>query len=147
MRNVLVSTDDFLWKLLPPAPGFSPVYVVATVATRARIARQGDDAVSGDLGDEAVYRRAFRTGHEPVLVAVPRIRLARVLAAIRVVAPAAPLVVLGEDGEEDLDLGDAVVLPRTGVLEHVVQPAVERAVTRARLQPHAPASSIPPATC
>ena len=133
MRNVLVSTDDFLWKVLPPAPGFSPVYVVATVATRARIARQGDDAVSGDLGDEAVYRRAFRTGHEPVVVAVPRIRLARVLAAIRAVAPTAPLVVLGEDGEEDLDLGDAVVLERAGVLEHVVQPAVERAVTRARL--------------
>jgi nanoRNase/pAp phosphatase (c-di-AMP/oligoRNAs hydrolase) len=133
MRNVLVSTDDFLWKLLPPSPGFSPVYVVATVATRARIARQGDDAVSGDLGDEAVYRRAFRSGHEPVVVAVPRLRLARVLAAIRVVAPTAPLVVIGEDGEEDLDLGDALVLPRAGVLEHVVQPAVERAVTRARL--------------
>jgi nanoRNase/pAp phosphatase (c-di-AMP/oligoRNAs hydrolase) len=133
MRNVLVSTDDFLWKLLPPAPGFSPVYVVATVATRARIARQGDDAISGDLGDEAVYRRAFRTGHEPVLVAVPRIRLARVLSAIRAVAPAAPLVVLGEDGEEDIEIGDAVVLPRASVLEHVVQPAVERAVTRVRL--------------
>ena len=37
---------------------------------RARDRRQGHDAVSGDLGDVAVYRRAFRTGHEP-WVAVP----------------------------------------------------------------------------
>jgi nanoRNase/pAp phosphatase (c-di-AMP/oligoRNAs hydrolase) len=133
MRTVLVSTDDFLWKLLPPAQGFAPVYVVATVATRARIARQGDDAISGDLGDEAVYRRAFRNGHEPVLVAVPRIRLARVLAAIRAVAPAAPLVVLGEDDDEDANFGEAIVLSRAGVREEVLQPAVERAVTRARL--------------
>jgi nanoRNase/pAp phosphatase (c-di-AMP/oligoRNAs hydrolase) len=133
MRTVLVSTDDFLWKLLPPAQGFAPVYVVATVATRARIARQGDDAISGDLGDEAVYRRAFRSGHEPVLVAVPRIRLARVLAAIRAVAPSAPLVVLGEDDDEDANFGEAIVLSRAGVREEVLQPAVERAVTRARL--------------
>src|SRR5712691_8722579 len=100
MRYILVCPDEFLWKLLPASAGFHPVYVVGSVATRARIARHGDEAVAGDLGDAAVYRRAFRTGHEPVLVAVPRLRRARVLAAIRAVAPTAPLVVLGDDDRE-----------------------------------------------
>jgi nanoRNase/pAp phosphatase (c-di-AMP/oligoRNAs hydrolase) len=133
MRYVLVCPDDFLWKLLPPSAGFAPTYVVSTVATRARIGRQGDDAVAGDLGDPAVYRRAFRTGHEPVLVAVPPIRQARVLAAIRAVAPTAPLVVVADDREPDVDVGDAVVLPREAVRERVVEPEIERAVARARL--------------
>ena len=131
MRYVLVSTDDFLWKLLPPSDGFNPTYVVSTVATRARIARQGHDAVSGDLGDAAVYRRAFRTGHEPVVVAVPRLRRTRVLAAIRGVAPTAPLVLLGDD--EDRETADAAVLPSAAVLEQLITPEVERAVARARL--------------
>jgi nanoRNase/pAp phosphatase (c-di-AMP/oligoRNAs hydrolase) len=131
MRYVLVSTDDFLWKLLPPSDGFTPTYVVSTVATRARIARQGHDAVSGDLGDDAVYRRAFRTGHEPVVVAVPRLRRARVVAAIRAVAPTAPLVLLGDD--EDRETADAAVLPSAAILEQVITPEVERAVARARL--------------
>ena len=131
MRYVLVSTDDFLWKLLPPSDGFNPTYVVSSVATRARIARQGPDAVSGDLGDAAVYRRAFRTGHEPVVVAVPRLRRARVLGAIRSVAPTAPLVLLGDD--EDRETTDAAVLPAAAILEQLITPEVERAVARARL--------------
>jgi nanoRNase/pAp phosphatase (c-di-AMP/oligoRNAs hydrolase) len=131
MRYVLVSTDDFLWKLLPPSDGFTPTYVVSSVATRARIARQGQDAVSGDLGDAALYRRAFRTGHEPVVVAVPRLRRARVLAAIRAVAPTAPLVLLGDD--EDRETTDAAVLPAAAILEQLITPEVERAIARARL--------------
>src|SRR6266545_1896314 len=132
MRYVLVCPDDFLWKLLPPTDGFSPTYVVATVAMRARIARHGDDAVAGDLGDVAVYRRAFRTGHEPVVVAVPRLRRGRILTAIRAAAPTAPIVMLGDDDAND-DAGDATVLPRPSIREEVVAPAVERALARARL--------------
>ena len=132
MRYVLVCLDDFLWKLLPPADGFNPTYVVSTVATRARIARQGSDAISGDLGDPALYRRAFRSGHEAVVVAVPPLRRARVLTAIRAVAPTAPLVVLGEDPDDTVE-SDGVVLPPGSVLEHVVAPEVERAIARTRL--------------
>jgi nanoRNase/pAp phosphatase (c-di-AMP/oligoRNAs hydrolase) len=134
MRYVLVCPDDFLWKVLPPAPGFHPVYVVSSVATRARIARRGDEAVSGDMGDAALYRRAFRTGHEPIILAAPPLRRARILAAIRAVAPTAPLVLIGEpdDRDEDAD-GEEVVLPRDSFLERVIAPEVERAVARARL--------------
>jgi nanoRNase/pAp phosphatase (c-di-AMP/oligoRNAs hydrolase) len=133
MRYVLVCPDDFLRRLLPPMPGFSPVYVVATAAARAAIVRQGGEAVGGDLASEAVYRRAFRSTHDPVLIAVPPLRRSRILAAIRAVAPAAPILVLGDDGEPAADLGDAVVLPRVTVMERLVEPELVRAIARARV--------------
>ena len=133
MHHVLVCPDDFLRRLMPPTPGFAPVYVVAAAAVRRSIARQGGDAVAGDLANPAVYRRAFRSGHDPVVVAVPPARRARVLAAIRAVAPAAPIVLLADDREPPMDPGDAVVIPRAGVLERLVEPEVERAVARARV--------------
>src|SRR5207237_382654 len=95
--------------------------------------RQGGEAVTGDLAAEAVYQRAFRSSHDPVLVAVPAIRRPRVLAAIRAVAPAAPIVVLGDDREPGTDLGDAVMLPRGAVLERLVEPELVRAIARARV--------------
>jgi nanoRNase/pAp phosphatase (c-di-AMP/oligoRNAs hydrolase) len=133
MRYVLVCPDDFLRRLLPPTPAFAPVYVVATAAARANIVRQGGEAVAGDLASEAVYHRAFRSSHDPVLVAVPALRRPRVLAAIRAVAPAAPIVVLGDDREPGADVGDAVMLPRNSVLERLVEPELVRALARARL--------------
>jgi nanoRNase/pAp phosphatase (c-di-AMP/oligoRNAs hydrolase) len=133
MRYVLVCPDDLLRTLLPPTPGFAPVYVVATPAARARVARAGGEAHAGDLATPAVYRRAFRSGHEPVVVAVKPPRRARVVAAIRAAAPAAPIVVLGDDREPATDVCDVVVVPRAGLRERLVEPAVERATTRTRV--------------
>ena len=133
MRYVLVCPDAFLRRLLPPTPGFAPIYVVATAAARATIVRQGGEAVAGDLASEAVYHRAFRSSHEPVLVAVPAMRRPRVLAAIRAVAPAAPIVVLGDDREPGTDVGDAAMLPRGSVLERLVEPELARAIARGRV--------------
>jgi nanoRNase/pAp phosphatase (c-di-AMP/oligoRNAs hydrolase) len=107
--------------------------VVGDAACRGRISRQGGEALSGDLTGGAVYRRAFRSGHEPVLVAVKPAARARVLAAIRSVAPGAPVVVLGEEREASADLGGAVVLPRGSVRERLVEPELERAAARARV--------------
>src|SRR5919106_2622182 len=133
MRYVLVCPDDFLRRLLPPAPGFSPVYVVASAAARAAIARHGGDVVCGDLASEAVYRRAFRSTHDAVLLAVPPARRQRVLAAIRVVAPAAPILVVGDEHESATDLGDAVLVPRGSIMERLVEPELVRAIARVRV--------------
>ena len=133
MRYVLVCADDFLRTLLPPSPGFSPVYVVATSEARSRITRKGGEAIAGDLSTAAVYQQAFRTGHEPVLLAVKPARRARVLAAVRSVAPTAPLVVLGDEGELGGDGGDAVMIPRAMLRERLIEPEAERAVARARV--------------
>jgi nanoRNase/pAp phosphatase (c-di-AMP/oligoRNAs hydrolase) len=133
MRFVLVSPDDFLWELLGPAAlgADRALYVVEHAPVRARLARRGARAVAGDLEVPGVYRRAFRTGHEAAIVAVPRERVPRVLAAVRAAAPAAPVVVLTERGD---DVPGTITLPITAIAKRVVVPEVERAVTRARVE-------------
>ena len=121
-RSILVCPDDFLWRLLADAgpSHFDPVHVVERAHARARIAKHGDAVVAGDLETERPYQRAFRTGHEPVLLAVDRPRHARVVAAIRRVAPEAPIVTLGESMD--------------ALAERVLDPALERALTRLRVE-------------
>ena len=72
MRSILVCPDDFLWRLLAQTgpSHFEALYVVEAPQARARIAQRGGTVLAGDLERDAVYQRAFRTGHEPVLVAV-----------------------------------------------------------------------------
>jgi nanoRNase/pAp phosphatase (c-di-AMP/oligoRNAs hydrolase) len=133
MRCLFVCPDDFLWRLAPDRgeSRLAPLWIVERPALRARIRRQGGEAVAGRLDDEATYRETFRTGSEPVLVAVPRSRQARVIAAIRRAAPNAPLVVLGEPAGPGAE--PAITLPAAQVAAGVLAPAVERAVTRARV--------------
>jgi nanoRNase/pAp phosphatase (c-di-AMP/oligoRNAs hydrolase) len=133
MRCLFVSADDFLWRLAADLGDarLDPLWLVEQPRLRARIHERGGEALAGRLDGEALYRRAFRSGHEPVLVAVERARRARVIAAIRRVAPAAPLVVLADtapDAEPVVTLAPAAIA--TGVLES----ALERATTRARVQ-------------
>src|SRR5882724_8113797 len=89
MRCILVCPDDFLWRLVAGSgePRLDPLYLVESARARTRIAQRGGDALTGDLERDGLYRRAFRTGHEPVLLAVERARQVRIVAAIRRVAP------------------------------------------------------------
>jgi nanoRNase/pAp phosphatase (c-di-AMP/oligoRNAs hydrolase) len=91
--------------------------------------RAGGRVLAGDLTDERLWRRAFAGGHEAAVVAVRAARRAAVLAALRSVAPAAPVVVLAPDGAADLP-----VLTPAAFVERVVEPELERAVTRARVE-------------
>jgi nanoRNase/pAp phosphatase (c-di-AMP/oligoRNAs hydrolase) len=122
IRSILVCSDDFLWRLLASAgpSHFNALHVVEQPRARARIAQQGGAVLAGHLEREGVYHRAFRTGHEPVLVAVDRPRQARVVAAIRRAAPEAAIVLFG-------DAMDALA-------ERVLDPALERALTRGRVE-------------
>jgi nanoRNase/pAp phosphatase (c-di-AMP/oligoRNAs hydrolase) len=122
MRSILVCPDDFLWRLLADAgqSHFDALYVVEDLRARARIAQRGAAVLAGDLERDSLYQRAFRTGHEPVLLAVDRARRGRVTAAIRRVAPEAPVVSFG-------DSMDALA-------ERVLDPALERALTRMRVE-------------
>ena len=133
MRCLFVCADDFLWRLAADRgeARLAPLWIVERPRLRARIRAHGGEVVVGRLDDEAVYRRAFRTGNEPVLLAVDRARQARVVAAIRRVAPAAPLVVLGEAAAVDAE--PVVTLPPARVTAAVLEPALERAVTRGRV--------------
>lgn len=134
MRYLLVADDDILWRMLGPAllGGERPLHVVARPALAARITRGGGRAMAGDLVGERVYRRAFSSGQEAAVVAVPTARRARVLAALRRAAPAAPVVVLADEG--DPTAGDVTLLSPAALAERVVEPALERALTRARVE-------------
>ncbi|OLC00303.1 MAG: hypothetical protein AUH30_02960 [Candidatus Rokubacteria bacterium 13_1_40CM_68_15] len=134
MRYVLVADDDLLWRMLGPTPlgGEQPIYVVPRPALAARITRRGGRALAGDLSAERVYRRAFVSGQEAAVVAVPGARRARVLAALRKAAPAAPVVVVADEGDPTPG-GDVTVLSPTVLAERVVEPALERALTHARV--------------
>jgi nanoRNase/pAp phosphatase (c-di-AMP/oligoRNAs hydrolase) len=137
MRYVLVCPDDFLYHLLHGAAlaGDRPLYLVADPAVRARIARTGGQALSGDLEEPALYRRAFQTRREPVVLAAPPERVARILAALRAVAPQAPVLLFrgGDDHGGPLPAGVAA-LPAAAIGERVIQPEVERAALRARVE-------------
>lgn len=136
MRRLLVCPDDFLFRLLrgAPLPG-EAVFVVENPALRARIARRGATALAGDLEDAALYRRAIRTGREAALVAAPHERRDRILEALRAAAPQAPLLVLKDDARAlDPALPGVTVLPVAAIVERVIQPELERAALRARLE-------------
>jgi nanoRNase/pAp phosphatase (c-di-AMP/oligoRNAs hydrolase) len=132
MRCLFVCADDFLWRLAADRgeARLAPVWIVEQPRLRARIHERGGEALAGRLDDEAVYRRAFRSGTEPVLIAVDRARQARVIAAIRGVAPAAPLVVFADAAPADAE--PLATLPPARVTAAILEPALERAVARAR---------------
>ena len=133
MRCLFVCADDFLWRLGADLAEtrLAPLWVVEQPRLRARIQERGGEALAGRLDEEAVYRRAFRSGHEPVLVAVERPRQARVLAAIRRVAPTAPLVVVADAASAAEPL---VTVPPATLAAGALEDAVERATTRARVR-------------
>jgi hypothetical protein len=106
MRCLFVCADDFLWRLASDRGDarLAPVWIVEQPRLRARIRAHGGEALAGRLDDEGLYRRAFRTGSEPVLLALERARLPRVIATLRRVAPAAPLKAdIGQQRQRDED--------------------------------------------
>ncbi|HEV8615772.1 MAG TPA: DHH family phosphoesterase [Methylomirabilota bacterium] len=135
MRCLFVCPDDFLWRLVCDAgePRLTPLYLVEGATARARIAQRGGEVLAGDLEHDAIYRRGFRSGHEPVLLAVARSRQARVVAAIRRVAPQAPIVALAEDRVPGGEPDSVTSLSMDAFAERVIGPELERAVARARL--------------
>lgn len=130
MRYVLVCPDDFLHQLLhgtAPARD-APLYLVADPGVRARIARSGSQALSGNLDDPAIYRRAFRRGREAVVVAAPAERLGKILTALRAVAPQTPVLALRDEEELPSGLPTGVTtLPISAFALRVIQPELERA--------------------
>ncbi|MBI2152208.1 MAG: bifunctional oligoribonuclease/PAP phosphatase NrnA [Candidatus Rokubacteria bacterium] len=137
MRYVLVCPDDFLHQLLhgTTVAGDPPLYLVAESGVRTRIARGGEQALSGNLDDPAIYRRAFRTGREAVVVAAPAERLTKILTALRTVAPQTPILVLRDQEESPAALPPGVTtLPISAFGERVLQPELERAALRARVE-------------
>src|SRR5262249_4696563 len=133
VRPVLICAEDLLEPLLGIAalPGERPVYLVDKAPLRARLARRGHRILAGDAGSPASYQDAFKLGRGPVIVATAPARFARVLAALNEVAPDAPVLVIRDD---DRALPGATSLSLTAFQERVIQPAIDRACQRARVE-------------
>src|SRR5437773_12176237 len=135
VRCLLACPADFVWRLVADSggPRLDPLYLVESARARTRIVQRGGEALTGDLERDGLYRRAFRTGHEPVLLAVERPRQARITAAIRRVAPEAPILALAEDRVPGGEPEGVIALDMNAVSERFLAPALERAVPRARV--------------
>lgn len=133
MRYVLLCPDHLLEPLAGHAtlPGDSAVYLVARRALRARLARRGTTAMVGDLDDAGFLRRAFRGTRGPAVVGAPRGRFPRILSALREALGDVPVLAV-TDAARPLPGTTAVPLSAFG--EQVIRPALERAVSRARVE-------------
>jgi nanoRNase/pAp phosphatase (c-di-AMP/oligoRNAs hydrolase) len=133
MRPVVICPSDLLEHLLSSSafPGERPLYVIEAASLRGRIARRGDRTLAGNPVDAAVYRRAFKTGRGPVIVAAPPAQFARIVSIVGEVAPDTALVVVRDD---DHPTPGATTVSLAAFGEHVIQPALDRASQRARVE-------------
>ena len=133
MRYVLLCPDDLLEHLVGHAtlPADSAVYLVSTRARRARLARRGTAALAGDLADAGFLRRALKGSRGPVVVGTPASRIPRILRALREALPGVPLLAVTD--ESGAPPGTTAV-PLSAFGERVIRPALERALSRARVE-------------
>jgi len=133
MRPVLVLPEDLVLHLEGHIAlgGEPPLYLVSRPALRARLARRKARAITGDPEDPEAYRRALGRGRGPLVVAAPANRMARVAAAVRAALPDAAVLVVGDEG---LHVPGAVTVPWSAFAERVLQPELERAQERTRVE-------------
>jgi nanoRNase/pAp phosphatase (c-di-AMP/oligoRNAs hydrolase) len=135
MRGVFVCPDVTLARFVPrEALGERVLHLVQSAAAQRRISRHGGQALAGDLEDEALYRRALLTGHDAVVLAVPPDRVARIMAAIRGVAPGVTVVLLPDPLGAATDTSEVTTVPPAAFIDKVLVPIVERAALRARVE-------------
>jgi nanoRNase/pAp phosphatase (c-di-AMP/oligoRNAs hydrolase) len=134
MRPVLICPDGLL-RHLPGGvafPGERVRYLVEHTALKARLRTRGDRAVVGDLADPGFYRQALKNSRGPVIVGARPARFSQVAAAVRQAVPEAPVLVVRD--EEGAELPGTNNVPLAAFGEQVIQPAIDRAVQRARAE-------------
>jgi nanoRNase/pAp phosphatase (c-di-AMP/oligoRNAs hydrolase) len=133
MRPVLVLPEDLVLHFEGHIAlgGEPPLYLVSRPALRARLARRHARTVAGDPEDPEAYRRALGRGRGPLVVAAPAGRAPRVAAAVRAALPDAAVLVVGD---ERLHVPGAITVPLSAFAERVLQPELERAQERTRVE-------------
>jgi len=131
MRPVVICPPDLLEHLLGSGafPGERPVYVMDHASARGRVARRR--TVVGDPSDPAVFRRALKSGRGPIVVSARASQVTRVVTAVNEAVSDAAVLVLRDD---DRPTAGATTVSLAAFGEHVIQPAVDRAAQRARVE-------------
>jgi nanoRNase/pAp phosphatase (c-di-AMP/oligoRNAs hydrolase) len=132
MRYVLFCPDGLLEDVAGTTtlPGDPPVYLVARPTLRARLTRAGGPVLVGDIASPEAYTRASKGHRGPIVVGTPRTRLARAVAAAREALPDVPLLAVTDDARA---VAGVTSVPLSTLGELLVRPALERAITRARV--------------
>jgi len=133
MRPVLVLPEDLVLHFEGHIAlgGEPPLYLVSRPALRARLTRRHARAVAGNPEDPEAFRRALGRGRGPLVVAAPPGRAPRVAAAVRAALPDAAVLVVGD---ERLHVPGAITVPLSAFAERVLQPELERAQERTRVE-------------
>ncbi len=133
MRPVLVLPEDLVLHFEGHIAlgGEPPLYLVSRPALRASLARRKARAIAGDPEDPEAYRRALGRGRGPLVVAAPAGHAARIAAAVRAALPDAAVLLVGD---ERLHVPGAVTVPLSAFAERVLQPELERAQARMRVE-------------
>src|SRR5262247_163589 len=133
MRPVLVLPEDLVLHLEGHISlgGEPPLYLVAAPSLRSRLTRRKARAITGDPEDSAAYRRALSHGRGPLVVVAPSGRSARVAAAVRSGLPDAAVLAVDD---EHLQVPGVLTVPLAAFGERVLQPELERAQERARVE-------------
>ena len=132
MRYVLLCPVDFLEHLVGGLhlPGEAPVYLVERASLRGRIARGDHHVLTGSLDDPEAYQHALRAHRGPLVVGAPPRRLPRIAEVVSGALPDVPVLAVTDD-ERPLPGVTSVGLGDFG--EQMVRPALERALTRAKV--------------
>ncbi len=132
MRYVLLCPVDLLEHLVGglDLPGEAPVYLVERASLRGRIARRDHHVVTGSLDDPEAYQHALRAHRGPLIVGAPPRQLPRIAEVVSGALPDVPVLAVTDDehplpGVTNVGLGDFG--------EQMVRPALERALTRAKV--------------
>ena len=133
MRAVLICPEDLIDHLLGSStfPGDRVTYLVEKAALKSRLSRRGDRATTGNLDAPALYRDLLKSGKGPVIVAAAPSRFGKIAAAVTGASPETPVLVIRDD---ERAIPGTTTLPLSAISERVIQPAVERANQRARVE-------------
>jgi len=134
MRPVLVAPDALI-SHMPGGVAFPterPIYLVERPPLRAHLKQRGDRAHAGDVEDPDFHRQALKDGRGPVIVGARPARFPQVAAAVIEALPDAPVLVVREDDAPMIP--GTITVPLSAFGELVVQPAIERAIQRARAE-------------
>ena len=132
MRYALICPEDLLEHLAGSVPQFgeAATYLVDRPALRARLARRGAQAMTGEIEQADFYRQALRGLRGPVVIVAASRQLPRVASALGAALPDLLLLAITDD---DRTVPGVTSVPLSSIGEQMIRPALDRACARSKV--------------